>query len=119
MLAEDDRDQFLRAESAERQRAHMPPFSRLAAVIVSGANERQTVELAEQIGRGAPMVEGVRILGPAPAQMYRIRGKYRQRLLVQAEKNINLQKLMGEWLGAFKIPSTVRVQVDVDPQSFV
>ena len=119
MLAEDDRDQFLRAESAERQRAHMPPFSRLAAVIVSGANERQTAELAEQIGRGAPMIEGVRILGPAPAQMYRIRGKYRQRLLVQAEKNINLQKLMGEWLGAFKVPSAVRVQVDVDPQSFV
>lgn len=119
LLAEDDRDQFLRAESAERQRAHMPPFSRLAAVIVSGGNELQTAEWAGRIGHSAPRGKGVRILGPAPAQLYKIRGKYRQRLLVQADKTVNLQKLMGDWLAAFKVPSSVRVQVDIDPQSFV
>lgn len=119
MIAADNRDLFLEAEAGERQHAHMPPFSRLAALVVTGKNEAQTKDVAVALGRAAPRVEGVQILGPAPAQMYRIRGNYRQRLLVRAEKNLNIQKLIAEWLGSLKIPSSVRVVIDIDPQNFL
>ncbi len=119
MIAADDRDKFLEAEAGERQRAKMPPFSRLAALIMTGKNESQTKDVAQMIGRAAPRIEGVQILGPAPAQMYRIRGQYRQRILIRAEKNLNIQKVIAEWLGSLKIPSTVRVVIDIDPQNFL
>lgn len=119
LLAADDRDGFLAAEADERQRAHMPPFARLAALVISGSNEAITRDVALAVGRVAPRVEGVRILGPAQAQMYRIRGKYRQRILVQADKKLNIQKMIADWLGGVKIPSSVRIIVDIDPQSFV
>ncbi|HAJ90108.1 MAG TPA: primosomal protein N' [Rhodospirillaceae bacterium] len=119
MIAEDDRDGFLEAEADERQTAKMPPFSRLAALVISGKNETQTKDVAMMIGRAAPRAEGVQILGPAPAQMYRIRGNFRQRILIRAEKNLNIQKLIAEWLDALKIPSAVRVVIDIDPQNFL
>jgi primosomal protein N' (replication factor Y) len=119
MLAKDDRDAFLKVEAQERERAKMPPFSRLAGIILSGTNEAQVKDLAQHIGRTAPQAQGVRVLGPAPAQMYRIRGRYRHRLLVQADKAINIQKLIGDWLGEIKIPSAVKLTVDIDPQSFL
>lgn len=119
MLAKDDRDGFMRAEMGERMRANMPPASRLAALIVTGKNEQQAKDIAMTIGRAAPRLDGVRILGPAQAQMYRIRGQYRQRLLVQAEKSVDIQKVIADWLESLKIPSAVRVTVDIDPQNFL
>ena len=61
----------------------------------------------------------IQTLGPAPAPFARLRGRYRYRLLVNADKSVNLQKILQEWIHGFKIPSTVRVQIDIDPQSFL
>ena len=97
----------------------MPPFSRLAGIILSGPNETLLKTVAQEIGRAAPQGQGVRVLGPAPAQMYRIRGNYRHRLLVQADKSVNIQKMISEWLEGIKIPSKVRLAIDIDPQSFL
>lgn len=119
MIANDDRDGFLEAEADERQSAKMPPFARLAALIITGKNEVQTKDVAVAIGRAAPRAEGVQVLGPAPAQMYRIRGNFRQRILIRAEKNLNIQKFIAEWVGSLKIPSAVRVVIDIDPQNFL
>lgn len=119
MIAEDDRDGFLEAEADERQSAKMPPFSRLAALIITGKDEAQTKNVAVMIGRASPRAEGVQVLGPAPAQMYRIRGQFRQRILIRAEKNLNIQKFIAEWLSSLKIPSSVRVVIDIDPQNFL
>lgn len=118
-LAEDDRDGFLQVEAQERERAHMPPFTRLAALIFAGTNEGQVKAIAEDVVRKAPRVDGIGILGPAQAQMYRIRGRYRYRVLIRAEKNLNLQKYLSEWLDPIKIPSNVKLAVDIDPQSFL
>lgn len=119
MIAADDRDKFLEVEASERQQAKMPPFSRLAALVITGKNEIQTRDIAMMIGRAAPRADGVQVLGPAPAQMYRIRGQYRQRILIRAEKNLNIQKWIAEWLQSVKIPSSVRVVIDIDPQNFL
>lgn len=122
-LASGDRDEFLRVEAAARETGRMPPFGRLAAVIVSGANERLVERTARLLGRAAPNGDGVRVLGPAPAPMALLRGRHRQRLLLQAPREMvaggGVQKLLRAWLGSVKIPGAVRVQVDVDPYSFL
>ncbi len=121
-LASGDRDEFLGVEAAAREAARMPPFGRLAAVIVSGVNERLVDQAAHLLGRAAPQTEGVRVLGPAPAPLALLRGRHRQRLLLQATREMaargGVQRLLRAWLGSVKIPGGVRVQVDVDPYSF-
>lgn len=118
-LARDDRDKFLAIESQERQRAHMPPYSRLAGLVIEGTNEGQVRAIALEIGKTAPSIEGLRVLGPAPAPLYRIRGRYRQRLLVQAGRKLPLQKIIHDWLAPIKIPRQIDVTVDIDPQNFL
>ena len=118
-MAEGLRDPFLETEAAEREAAHMPPYSRLVGIIVAGRDEREVIEISKELGRTAPQQEGILTLGPAPAPFARLRGKFRYRLLVQADKNLNIQKTIAGWVGGVKIPSTVRVYVDIDPQSFL
>ncbi len=71
------------------------------------------------IGRAAPRDTAVRVLGPAPAQMYRLRGQYRQRILIQAARNVDIQKMIATWMTSIKIPSSIRVTIDIDPISFL
>lgn len=117
-LASNNRDDFLAVEADQREAAHMPPFTRLAGIIVSGRDEKQVVEVSRQLGQLSPHGQGIQTLGPADAPMYRLRGKFRRRLLVRAEKNIDIQDAIERWLKELKIPTAVRVQVDIDPQSF-
>ena len=113
------RDHFLRVEAAEREAAHMPPYSRLVGIIIAGRDEGQVKDIAKALGQCAPQGEGIQTLGPAPAPFARLRGKYRYRLLVQADKKLNIQKTIADWVGRVKCPSTVRIYIDIDPQSFL
>ena len=115
----DGRDAFIETEVAEREMAHMPPFSRLAGIVVSGRDEAQVFEVAKLLGRSAPQGPEIVTLGPAPAPYAKLRGKFRYRLLVQASKNLDLQKTLAAWVAGVKVPSTVRVYIDIDPQSFL
>ena len=118
-LAGHDRDAFLATEAAEREAAHMPPYTRLAGIIVSGKDEQLVMDTARALGKTAPQAPGIQTLGPAEAPFYRLRGNYRRRLLVRADKNLNLQQAIANWLAQVKVPSTIRVYVDIDPQSFL
>jgi primosomal protein N' (replication factor Y) len=113
------RDLFLQIEAMERQEAHMPPYARLAGIIVSGKDERLVLETAQLLGRTAPQCAEIKTLGPAEAPFYRLRGNYRRRLLVRADKNVDLQKALEGWMAEVKVPSAVRVYIDIDPQSFL
>ncbi len=118
-LAADDREAFLGIELNERKMAHMPPYSRLAALIVSGTDEEKTAELARALGILAPHgAQGLRVLGPAPAPMFMLRGRYRFRFLVQSDKRLDLQKALKDWVASVTIGGDLRVQIDIDPQSF-
>lgn len=117
-LAAGSRDAFLEIEAGERERAGMPPFTRLAGIIVSGTNEAQVDAVARTLGHNAPNAPGIRTLGPAAASLARLRGQYRRRLLVIADKSVNIQKAVRTWLSGTKIPSSVRVRADIDPQGF-
>lgn len=118
-LTANDRDVFYDIETGEREDAHMPPFSRLVGIIVSGKDEQLVMDVAKRLGRVSPQAPGIRTLGPAEAPLYRLRGNYRRRLLVQADKNLDVQKAVAHWIGNEKIPSSIRVYIDVDPQSFL
>ena len=118
-LVAGDRDGFVATEMAAREQAGMPPFGRLAALVVSGADADAARTLAVTLGRSAPRGPHVDVWGPAPAPLALIRGRHRYRLLVRAARGVTLQPLLRRWLGATKFPSGVRVQVDIDPYSFV
>lgn len=116
-----DAEGFWRTEAEMREQAGMPPYGRLAGVIVSGPDEGQVWDVARALGRNAPPVErlGVEVYGPAPAPIARVRGKARVRLLAKAPKGVALQRGLAQWIGSVNAPSSVRVVVDVDPQSFL
>ena len=118
-LVSGDRDRFLASEAAERERHAMPPFGRLAALIVSGPDIRQVDEAARLLARARPPDARVQVLGPAPAPLAILRGRHRRRLLVKAPRDINMQAFLRLWLDRAPVPSAVRIQVDVDPYSFM
>ena len=97
----------------------MPPFGKLAAIIVSGENQGITEKTAADLGRTAPQTESISVLGPAPAPVFMLRNRYRYRLLLKTAKDIKTQDIVQKWLQKVKIPSRVRVVVDIDPYSFM
>jgi primosomal protein N' (replication factor Y) len=118
-LAACDRDTFYQREADERHIHAMPPFGRLAALIVSGEDETAVDAVARKLGLTAPRSDSVHILGPAPAPFALLRGRHRRRLLLKAPRSIPVQPLIARWLQQIDVPGSVRVQVDIDPYSFL
>lgn len=118
-LAVHDRDAFVDIELEERAAAHMPPFGRLAAIILSDVDAGQVEAAARLLARHAPTAQGLKILGPAQAPIYKLRLQYRWRLLLHADRRFPLQAYMRDWLSHVKLPKRVRVAVDIDPYQFV
>ncbi|HXP31072.1 MAG TPA: primosomal protein N' [Stellaceae bacterium] len=118
-LLSDDRDRFMAAEAEARKAQGLPPFGRLAALILSAPDDDSAEFAARAFARVAPQMPGVETLGPAPAPLAILRGRHRRRFLVKARRDVNLQAVLRQWLGRVKVASTVRVQVDVDPYSFL
>ncbi len=118
-LAAGDRDAFYAAETEARRHAGAPPFGRWAAIIVSSEDDAEAREAANRIGATRPMLPDVQILGPAPAPLSLLRGRYRYRLLVNARRSVKVQDVIRGWLAPIAFPQGVRVGVDIDPYSFV
>lgn len=117
-LVENNREKFLALEKKTRRLLKMPPFGKLAAVIVSGPKQEETEKTALWLGQTAPNNEFISTLGPAPAPIFMLRNKFRYRLLLKTAKNIRIQDVLRDWLKRIKIPGRVRVEVDIDPYSF-
>ncbi len=117
-LAGGDDAGFIDSEIAAREMLAMPPFGRLTALILSGDNESAVIAAGRGLAAAAPRGEGLEVLGPAPAFMALLRGRHRHRLLLKTRRDMAPQPLVQEWLERVRIPSSVRVQIDVDPYSF-
>ena len=119
ILSGDD-EAFWRSEAEARRRVGMPPYGRLAGIVVTGTDEARTWDVARALAResGALRALPAEVFGPAPAPIARVRGRYRVRLLVKAAKGVPLQAALRAWTAAVPCPSNVRVSVDIDPQSF-
>jgi primosomal protein N' (replication factor Y) len=119
-LVSGEAERFYREETAARQAAGLPPFGRLAALVVSAAERDKAEEHARSLARVADVPDSVMVLGPAEAPLALIRGRYRYRLLVKTTREVDLQAYLRAWLGrAPKARGSVRVEIDVDPQSFL
>jgi primosomal protein N' (replication factor Y) len=118
-LGSGDRNAFLAAEAGARQRYGYPPYGRLAAVLLRGRDETALESAAKALRAAAPRGDGVEVLGPAKAPIYRLRGEVRMRFLVKARRDVNLQAYLNDWLPRVKTPASVRRVVDIDPYSFL
>jgi primosomal protein N' (replication factor Y) len=115
-----DRDAFYTSEIELREKTHYPPFGRLASLLVS-AGERTAAEVfARRLAAAAPPAKDVRVLGPAEAPLAVVRGRYRFRLLVKSPRRFDLSAYLREWLAAApRRKGNIKLEVDVDPQSFL
>ncbi|HEU5046847.1 MAG TPA: primosomal protein N' [Rickettsiales bacterium] len=158
-LAAGERDNFMLLEAQMREDAEMPPYGKLAALIVEGPQEQEVAGFARELVKVASgysmaetrSIEGTRkseamtsqgshggagtgaacppytsaplqqplILGPAPAPLARLKNRYRYRILIKAQKNFPMQQWLNGWLATHKVPSSLRLKVDIEPYSFV
>lgn len=118
-LISGDRDAFIDAETVARKYTKLPPFGRLAAIIISGRDSVESERMARAIAKSAPNYDDVRILGPAPAPIAQLRGRWRWRLLVMAARHVDVQAVLRDWIGETISRGGVRVTIDVDPYNFM
>ncbi|MCA8879010.1 MAG: primosomal protein N' [Rhodobacteraceae bacterium] len=114
-------EEFWRAEAAERRALGMPPFGRMAGIVLSGPDLQAVFDLGTALARNAGPLRalGAEIYGPAPAPVARIRGRHRVRLLVRAPRGAALQPALAEWAAqAGTLRGGLRLTIDIDPQSF-
>ncbi|MBI1197369.1 MAG: primosomal protein N' [Phenylobacterium sp.] len=118
-LKAQDRDAFVAAEMAERELAGLPPFGRLAAVIVSGPDAASLDAFVREMAEAAPNTPGVEVYGPADAPLGLVRGRRRKRFLVRAERTVDLSAYMAAWRARVRPRGAIRVTIDIDPYSFL
>lgn len=118
-LASGARDRFIEVETEARQHAGMPPFGRLVALILSSPDPVALERAARALARAAPHYEGVQVLGPAPAPLAVLRGRHRRRFLLKARRDVAVQQLVRDWVAQIKLPGKLRLQIDIDPYSFL
>ena len=115
-----DEEAFWAAEAAERKQAGVPPYGRMAGIILSGPDVAQVFDVGNLLARqdGPLRAVGAQVFGPAPAPIARVRGRHRVRLLVKADKTVPLQEALAKWVAQVRLRGDLRIAVDIDPQSF-
>lgn len=116
-----DENGFWSAEAAERQAAGVPPYGRMAGIVLSGPDVAAVFDLGNAMARNdGPLRQiGAQVYGPAPAPIARIRGRHRVRLLVKADKGAPIQDAIARWIAPLRLTGDLRLSVDIDPQSFL
>ena len=118
-LQHQDREAFYAYESMSREIAKFPPFGRLAAVILQGRDQGQLNRFAHELTLVIPNSPGIDVYGPADAPLALVRGQWRKRFLVRADRNRDLQGFLAHWLSSVKRPNAIRQIVDIDPYNFL
>lgn len=118
-LLSGDRDRFLEEEMESRKITQMPPFGKLAALIITSHKAEEAESVARALGRKAPLREDITILGPTPAPLFQLGRRFRWRFLIKATKKAPLHGTIEAWLKSLKIPPMTKVHVDIDPYRFL
>jgi primosomal protein N' (replication factor Y) len=118
-LAAQDRDAFVAAEMEARQASGLPPYGRLAAIIVSGTDPGALEGFVGALAAAAPNAQGVEVYGPADAPLSLVRGRRRKRFLVRADRSVDLSAFLAAWRARVRVPGSIRMAIDVDPYSFL
>jgi primosomal protein N' (replication factor Y) len=118
-LAAQDRDAFVAAEMEARRLSGLPPYGRLAAIVLSGPDAQALEVFANSLAAVAPNAEGVEIYGPADAPLALVRGRRRKRFLVRADRRVDLSAFLAAWRARVRVPGAIRMTIDIDPYSFL
>ena len=120
-ILEADLEKFWSLEANDREKAGVPPFGRFAGIILSGVSLKNVEDTGKILFQNSTNLRnlGVQVFGPAPAPFSRIKGKYRQRLLVKAERKFPIQRFLKDWILTVKSRKGVRIQIDIDPYNFL
>jgi primosomal protein N' (replication factor Y) len=120
-ILDGDAEAFWQAEAQERRMANVPPYGRMAGIILSAPNMSEAFDFGTELARRlGPLTRiGAQVFGPAPAPIARVRGRHRVRLLIKADKGLPLQAAISEWIAQLRPPTALRISIDIDPQSFL
>ena len=120
-ILEGDEEAFWRAEASEREAAGVPPFGRMAGIVLSSTDAQEAFDVGNMLANRAEPISrvGAQVFGPAAAPIARVRGRHRVRLLVKAPKGVALQPALAAWVGQVRGSSNLRLSVDIDPQNFL
>lgn len=118
-LIEGNRNKFVKFEMQNRKSLEMPPYGKLAAIILSSTSEEKLQAFANKLGKLAPLAKGVLALGPVQAPIAKIRKHFRYRFMIKAKPEVKIQKYLSFWLEKVKIPANIRIKVDIDPYNFL
>ena len=114
-----NRDEFMATDMANRRVAQMPPYGQLIAVVVEGEKENVLQKYCADLAAVAPNINGGRVMGPVPAQIYQVRNWYRMRFLISGDVRAMLQPIVATWISRVKQPANIRVKIDVNPVNFM
>ena len=109
---------FLDRELELRKKNNLPPYERFISLIMTSSNEKELEKQSFRLKEHLSHSISDRVLGPVEAPVYRIKRKYRQRILIRSNKTSKIQKKLSEILCKYKLPSGIKLTVDVDPISF-
>ena len=117
-ITENKQEKFFEEEIYLREQKNLPPFCRLIAFIISSKNEKESYLEAQKIKRGLSQLKDVDIMGPVSSPIFKIKNKYRTRLLLRSKSNIFIQKDISKVLKKINISKKIKLTVDVDPLNF-
>lgn len=118
-LCNNDRFAFMHMEANLRKQANMPPFGRLAALIISDTDEQRLLQTCYHLKQHIPKSDQIHALGEAKPALEKLRSRFRRRFLIMSDKNTILQPFIHQWLSQVKISPNTRIKIDIDPYNFM
>ena len=109
---------FLNRELELRKKNNLPPFERFISLILTSSKEKKLEKESLNLKEYLSKLISEKVLGPVESPIYKIKKKYRQRILIRAKKNSKIQKSLRVLLDKYKLPLEIKLTVDVDPISF-
>ena len=117
-LISGDKDQFLEQEAASREAQNLPPYGKMASLILSGPDKNNVIIICKTLAKCAPHHKDITVLGPVAAPLSYLRGNYRFRFLLKANSHVSIQNEIRHWLNQMPKHRGVKIQIDIDPYSF-
>ena len=111
-------EEFLDEEVYLRREKKLPPFTRLIAFIISSNNEKESFSEAQKIKKSLSSLKNVEVMGPVTSPIFKIKNKYRTRLLLRSDNQVFIQKKIRRILKSINISKKIKLTVDVDPLNF-
>jgi primosomal protein N' (replication factor Y) len=118
-IAANDYQGFIEYELQNKQLANLPPISKIAILMITATSEIKAAEVAKNIITKAPRSNGIKVLGPAPALLTKLKGRYRYHILVTCNKALDMQNYLSIWLGNCSVPSYATLKINIDPYGFM